>query len=258
MRFALLLVTALLVGLAGCGLGDLRTWLQGEPLDGVAELVLTVEPGTNIAIFIDGKPVATASPYHAKNLSAGVHHVQITSPGYHPMQLPITLEDGQRAELPIQLRPIEEDTAYKSPPRRPKPSRPQSDKDPSGSQRLSPSGTLTSVSVRLAIDPPGPVFVDGKAVGQGASVTIGLFNSEGVLTIGAQGWPRSLVFGYQLESSGKLFIVVQGPISQWRRNGAPMQKGRRRFMVGTRPQRYDLRKGGVLQRGVVFKLLCKP
>ena len=249
----------LLVFLAGCNLDGLRNWLKGESLQEYAELILTVEPASNISIFIDGEPVATASPYHAEQMRPGSYQVLITATGYHAVQLPLSLAAGQRAQLPVQLRPIK-----KTPPRKsaaksvPQAVEKPAELESAGQASLEvaqqrPRRMRRPVQLRIAVEPPGPVFLDAKLAGQGSTIELNLFMARGELDIGASAGPRRLSFAYEIDAAGQLFLHVRGELDKLYRNGTPLGGGPRRFFLGGRPQRYDIRVDGQVQRGAVFR-----
>lgn len=72
--------------------------------DGNSQIELLIQPSTNIEVFLDGEPVATKSPYVAKQLKAEKHQLHIESEGYHPFSLIFELPENKKLSLPITLR----------------------------------------------------------------------------------------------------------------------------------------------------------
>ena len=72
--------------------------------DGNSEIELVIQPSTNIEVFLDGEPVATESPYIAKQLKAEKHQLHIESEGFHSFSLIFELPENKKLSLPITLR----------------------------------------------------------------------------------------------------------------------------------------------------------
>jgi hypothetical protein len=84
-----------------------------QPLTGTGSLSVTTNPA-GARIFIDSIP-AGASPAIIPGLSAGVHNLTMTMPGYAELITQVNIVDGQTMDYSTTLIPATEPTKQKSP-----------------------------------------------------------------------------------------------------------------------------------------------
>src|SRR5688572_8923662 len=87
---------------------------EGTDHAGNAALTVEVVPRDGISILLDGAHVANSSPYRGEKLKSAPHTLEVRAMGYHPVTLPITLQDWQTLSIPVQLR-VREPTAMPEP-----------------------------------------------------------------------------------------------------------------------------------------------
>ncbi len=195
---------------SGCdSLNNLRAFLRGEDLSGAA-LKVEVVPKDNIRILLDGKQVATASPYLGKNLAPGNHVLEVKASGHHPFKLPITLTEGKTLTVPVALRGGAAVILGPEPEPEPPPTNPEPPAPPL------PYG-VDPVVLTLAATPEMPFTVDGAPV-KGKQAKL-----ERVYGTVAAG---TLTLNYRLGGAGLLeFTVPDGPATWTRDGGAILLPG---------------------------------
>ena len=103
------LLAVLLVGAGGCdAFQKLRAAFHPDEGDtpefGKAGLRVEVQPPDGISILLDGRRVASVSPWINKRLTAGSHRLEVRAMGYFPVTLPVELADGEVLKVPVALR----------------------------------------------------------------------------------------------------------------------------------------------------------
>ncbi|MEL6340017.1 MAG: PEGA domain-containing protein [Myxococcota bacterium] len=208
----LAVLTILALGGGACQLVEkLRAVFHGvaEPPgpQGSSTLILEIDPGKNIEVFLDDALVAVRSPYQVETLAAGEHRLLVTSSGYFPFATPVQIEKDQRVKLMINLRR----RAVKPKPRRQRPP-PPAPEAPKAIGPPLPSG-VDAITLKLATDPEQPIKVNGHDV-VGRSTT--LKRVSGFLRAGG------LELGYRIGSSGLLELTVPDDDASWYRNGVEL------------------------------------
>ena len=253
--YTALVTNALLI--SGCNLQDIRGFFQETPVKQGASLEIRVKPERHIRVYINGDLKGRRSPVELTDLDAGTYLIKVTALGYEAVQMPVVLKDGTELSIPIQLTPKPAQTKVNNI---------KESKSPTNSAKSSNNVTMAStttsmpkavieniqpVSLKLAIMPPGPVYMNDEIVGHGETVNLTITKPRGRLEVGAHKGPRSLIFEYKLMPHSKLYLRPVGELDRWKRNGMSVRD--KHYPVGISPQRYEVFSEGRLSRAVIIK-----
>lgn len=215
-----ILVAASIAAAPGCdAIESLRAVFHPEegeaPELGKAGLRVEVEPPDGISILIDERRVATVSPYVSRTLKAGPHRLEIRAMGFHPVTLPIVLEDGETVIVPISLRRRPGTEAMSADAPEPDPSIPAAPEPPEPPAPRLPPG-VDPISLHVVSKPAVPALLDDVQID---GRLIRLERVHGEIRVGV------VAVRYRVGSAGLLFLEIPDDEAAWSRDGKRLGGG---------------------------------
>lgn len=246
-----LLLGVLVLHMSACDFKEIRTFFKGETLALHCSLKLEVEPKNNIKIYLDDKLVGRSSPFYDEKLECRVYNLKISAPGYHSMQMKLSLEQGKTNTVPVFLRPlpspkekkIKEDKNKKQKKRE---SQTQNIKTPEVVQ------TVESIGVKIAQDPQLMIVVYNKLAGRKRLVEFALNRNWGDIKI----MQKSVVilwWRYTISPNGRLYVQAIKVLGELRHNRDIIQDLKEKFYIGNNAQRFEIFRQGSFKQALIIK-----
>lgn len=239
---------------------EAKSVFQAESID-QTRLEITIEPSSNINVFIDGQLKAKSSPYKDATISYGQHILAVSAPGYYKVEMPIEIKEGQKVAFPLILRaqqnaPVNGDKVDEPAPA-PKPKKAKAEPQ----EPLAPTADFVEaveernpVTVRVGLDPECTIFIDGAKSGKGSSMTVVLRKSSGSIKVRFDA-ESSMDFNYRISKDGNLSVKPKGTLTGWLRNGSRIEKDKF-FLINLQPQRFEAVIGpDNVKQAAVFKAI---
>ncbi|MEE8409494.1 MAG: hypothetical protein V3T05_07810 [Myxococcota bacterium] len=214
-----LAVVAVIPVASGC---DLFNTLRGafhpdegdSPEFGKAGLRVEVDPPAGISILIDGRRVASVSPYVNRKLRAGPHRLEVRAMGYHSVTLPVELVDGALITVPVSLRRrLGTDAIAEG---KPEPDVPEAPPPPEPPAPPLPPG-VDPIVLQVAAKPRVPIMLDQVTVKRRA---ITLERTHGEIIVGVAR------ISYRIGGAGLLVVTVAADDAAWSKDGKPLKRGK--------------------------------
>ena len=207
----IIVLLSLLLLLCGCEqLEKIRTFFHPEEVPqgmaGNSAIHLDITPNTDLSIQLDGKTVATQTPFSARFLPPGQHQLLIEADNYLPFFLIFDLPEGKSLKLPIGLRP------------KPEGGGPTTPSIQESASRLGPQlpTQLLAKKIIVEINEPADIQLDDQPLNENVAI---IDRAWGNLNIG------STSISYRLDSIGRLYFALENQ-EGWQINGEILEVGR--------------------------------
>ena len=205
------LLISLLLPLCGCDqLEKIRTFFHPEEvpqgMSGSSSIHLDITPNTDLSIQLDGKTVATQTPFSARFLPPGQHQLLIEADNYLPFFLIFDLREGKSLKLPIGLRPKPKDDGSATP---------SIQKSASSVGPKLPTHLLPQ-KIIVEINEPAEIRLDEHPLSESLAI---VDRAWGNLSI------SSASISYRFDTIGRLYFALQNK-GDWQINGEALDAGR--------------------------------
>jgi hypothetical protein len=213
-------------------LNTLRSFFHGEDAES-GSVIVEVDPASNIEIWLDGRAVSQKSPYESGQLSVGQHSLEVRSPNYYSVRIPVGILQGKVIRIPVKLRPKKRDRKRPGPAKNLLFSKPTKMMPPPTLPSPQLPAGISPIPLIIKTQPKMPLLMDGLEI-TGSDVT--LERVDGTLAT------QRFTLKYRVGGAGTLELQLNGEVAHWARDGRELETGS--FQLPSGATRLELREPG--------------